>query len=138
VYSYRNEILIIDTNLKVVKKINTIDPIDTAKIKIDKIRSNKSTTFSAPPILVNASYSIWNRYIFIHSKIMARNEDEAFFHDSSVIDIYNLSNGKYLYSFYIPSYNYKPISGFQVFDNYLITLSDKYIIKYDIKLPKLL
>jgi hypothetical protein len=41
VYKFRNEILMIDTNLRLIKKMKTIDPIDSAKFTVSTIKSTQ-------------------------------------------------------------------------------------------------
>lgn len=134
-YYYRNEILLIDTNLNLVRKIKTIDPIDTARFKVSEIKSENAITFTSPPLLVNAKCSIWQKYLFVQSKLMGKHEDEARFNNSTVIDIYDLEKGNYVYSFYLPLINNRAIQQFSVIDNYVFTLTGKTISQYLIKLP---
>jgi hypothetical protein len=136
VYYYRNQILLIDTNLNLIKKIKTIDPIDSAKFTIDTLRSSNVVTFSSPPLFVNPGSSLWGQYIFIQSKVMGKGEDEVLFTNSTVIDIYDLQKGTYLYSLYLPNLNHVPIRQFRVIDGYIFTMHDHSITRYEVKLPR--
>jgi hypothetical protein len=100
-YYYRNEILLIDTNLKETGKIKTIDPIDTARIEISKIKS-KNASVATSSLLVNAKSATWKNYIFVLSKLMGKHEDNVKFKTSTVLDIYDLRNRSYRYSIYLP------------------------------------
>lgn len=134
-YYYRNQVLLLDTNLNVIGKIKTIDPIDTAKFQVSKINANKASTFSSTRLLVNARCSAWNNYLFIQSKLIGKHEDENSFKTSIVIDVYDIPRGIYLYSFYLPDLNFDPIRQFKVMDGCIMTLSGNFIVKYTIKLP---
>lgn len=135
VYFYRNQMLLLDTNLNLVKKVKTIDPIDSAKFKVSELKSRKASTFSSPNLLVNANYSTWKNYIFIQSKIMGLREDIEQFKNSSAIDVYDLEKHNYLYSFYLSNVNKAPIRDFEVYDDGIIALTGRLIVKYTIKLP---
>jgi len=135
-YYYRNQILLIDTNLKLIKKIKTIDPIDSVKFKVSKIKSENSVTLSSPSLIVNARCSTWNKYLFVQSKLMGQHEDETLFKTSTVIDVYDLETYKYRFSIYLPNFNNKPIRQFKVTGNYIYTLSDQFITMYTINLSK--
>ncbi len=135
-YFYRNEILLMDTNLNLIKKIKTIDPVDTAKFKVSKIESDQRITFSSPPLMVNANSSNYGNLMFVESKIQAKNDQEVRFKNSMTIDVYDLIKQRYLYSFYIRNYESQKTRQFQVIGNYIFTLSDQYLIRYSIKLPK--
>ncbi|MBB5439651.1 hypothetical protein HDC92_003347 [Pedobacter sp. AK017] len=55
--------MLIDTNLNLVKKIKTIDPIDSARFKVDQLRAEKSFTFASPTLMVNANCSNQGKYL---------------------------------------------------------------------------
>jgi hypothetical protein len=134
-YFYRNQVLLMDTNLNLVNKMKTIDPIDTAKFNIAKIESNQSITFSSPPLLVNANNCGYENLMFIESKLPGKNDEKPRFRNSVVIDVYELMTQRYLYSFYLRNSNHQQGTPFIVTGNYLFTLSDQYLIRYTIKLP---
>lgn len=131
-YYYRNEVTVMDTNLNVIRKFKTIDPIDSANFKITKL-SDQSLTFSTPPLLVNAKTAINGPYLFVQSKIMSRSEDEILLKKSAVIDVYNVLTGTYLSSIYLPLTNNQQPHQIFSFDNYVITLSGECLTKYTLK-----
>ena len=133
VYFYRNEFIYMDTNLNIILKGKTIDSIQTPQIKIARINSESTTTFSAPPLLVNKTCCADSNFLFINSGLRARNEYEDSYGQSSVIDIYSLKNGEYLYSFYIPDDNHKKIRSFQVFNHRLVALFDHTIMTFNVQ-----
>lgn len=136
-YIYRNQILLLDTNMNVLRKIKTIDPIDTVTFETAKIESSNSTAITSPATMVNSKMARWKKYLFILSKLMGRNEDQVLFTRSSVIDIYDLEQSKYLYSVYLPSQdkNTSPVSDLYVMNNYIYTISSHFINRYAVKLP---
>lgn len=136
VYYYRNQILLIDTNLNLLRKMKTIDPVDTAKFKVSTIKSSRSTTFSSPALLVNGNCSSWGNYLFVQSKLMGKHEDETSFKNSSVIDIYDLKKYSYLCSLYLPNFKGHSIRQFKVIGDSIFALSDRYIIRYTIQFPR--
>lgn len=134
VYRYRNQFICTDTTLNLLYKGNTIDTVSWAKIKVTEIESDKSITMAVPPIIVNRSSCVSGKWLFINSNLLAKNEDKNSFENSSVIDIYNLKDGQYQFSFYIPLHNNKKMREFKVFDTTLIALYDHYAIKYQLDL----
>lgn len=133
-YYYRNQILVLDTNLNLFRKIKTIDPIDTAKFKTDEMVSENSKVNTSPALLVNVNAATWKNYVFIQSALMGKGEDDLTFKKSAVIDVYNLDSGTYLYSFYLPNPDKAPVKEFTVFDGDIYTLSEHYLNKYKLKL----
>ena len=130
VYYYRNQFICADTSLNLLYRANTIDTVSRAKITVSEIQSNKSITLSSPPLLVNKKSCISGNRLFIHSNLLAKNEDKSTFESASVIDVYNLQNGEYQFSFYLPLYKGKKAREFQVADGMLIALYDNWILSY--------
>lgn len=134
-FSYRNQILVLDTNLRLIKKIKTIDHIDSARFEVSKINSANSQVITKPTILVNQNCATYKNYLLVHSKIMGKGEDDTKFNRHTTIDIYDILTGQYMYSFYLPQPTKKEISQFIVINDYVYTMSDSYINRYKIKLP---
>jgi hypothetical protein len=103
-YRYRNEYIIMDTSLNILRKGNTIDNTTKAQIAIAKIKSSASTTFASPPLMVNKHSSVSSNQLFVQSMLMAKNENPESLVSASVIDVYDLQTGKYRFSFYIHDY----------------------------------
>lgn len=132
VYRYRNQFICADTSLNLIYRGNTIDTISQAKIKVAEIKSDNSFTMSAPPLKVNNMSSVSGNWLFINSNLLAKNEDKKSFEEASVIDVYNLKDGQYHASFYLPQHNKQKMREFRILDNTLIALHDRYILQYHI------
>jgi hypothetical protein len=130
VYFYRNEFVCLDSNIKVIYQGHTIDSIQTPHIKLSRILSDQATTFSAPPLMVNYTACANADYLFVNSKLKAKNEDDLSFKENSVIDIYSLKSGEYRYSFYIPDHDHGKIKSFQVVDHKLVALYDHSLLTF--------
>lgn len=134
VYFYRNQFVCMDTNLNVLYRGRTIDTTSYAKIKVGTIQSENSRTFAAPPLTVNRVSCTANGWLFINSQLIANNEDPANFNKNFVIDIYNLQNGQYKYSFYLPGYRNEKLLNFQVRNRKLIAVYEHTLITFDISI----
>ncbi|SDL16251.1 hypothetical protein SAMN04487898_115158 [Pedobacter sp. ok626] len=132
-YYYRNQILQIDTNLNLAAITNTIDPIDSVKFTSATIKSENKMVQTSPPILVNAHCATWGNYLYVHSKVMGRREDNRKFDNAAVIDVYDLKLGSYLHSFYLHNQNKTAISDLLVDGNVLYTISGQYLNKYTLE-----
>jgi hypothetical protein len=127
-YFYRNQFLILDSNLQLLQKARTIDTVSQAQIRIHNFKDGTLSTFDAPPLIVNRKACVWKGLLFIHSGLLADNEDRKMFSNHSIIDIYDLRTGKYLYSFYIPRAGKYKVDDFQVFDSLIISIQGHYIV----------
>jgi len=133
IYYYRNQFLCIDTNLKRIYTGKTIDTISRAHIKLAHVKSDKATTMSAPPLKVNKSACASDQYIFINSALTANNEPHEVLNAVEIIDVYNLKDGKYKLSFYLPNLTGKRVSDFKVYGNKLVAIYGKYLTVYTLK-----
>jgi hypothetical protein len=131
-YMYCNVYAVIDTSLNLIYKGNTIDTITTPRIRMAKI-SKYAYTLASPPSRVNQNSFVYNRMLFVQSNIMGTNEHKRSFDTSSVIDVYDLVDNKYGFSFYVPDYNLEKISSFQVRRNHFIAIQGNAIINYTLR-----
>ena len=134
-YNYRNQILILDTNLKLIKSIKTIDDIDTVRFTVSQIKSTGQSVITNPTIMVNPRCATYQQFLLVQSKIMGKKEDDKKFEHSIVIDIYDISKGEYLYSISLHNATKSNISQMKVIDGYLYLMIGKYIQRYKISLP---
>jgi hypothetical protein len=89
-------------------------------------------TNSSPLNLVNRRAKIANHKLYIQATIQADNESKKVFSDNSVIDVYRMSDGLYLHSFYIPQYQSKKLNNFEVSGQTIIVLYDGYVAIYSL------
>jgi len=118
-FYYRGEFLCLDTNLKVSYKAKTIDTVKVARIFLQN-KAGGMTVHSAPPRLVNKSACVNGDKVYILSNLKADNESDENFNRSEVIDVYNLRNGRYSYSFYIPLLRKHKLYDFSINNNILV------------------
>lgn len=133
IYYYRNQFIKLDTNLNLIFRANTIDTNSVAKVSSDMIKSDHVYKLSSPPVFVNRASCVSGHYLYIHSALKADHQDQEEFDKNAVIDIYDLVNGKYKGSFYLPSYHGEKARSFRVSDHYIISLHGRYMLKS--KLP---
>lgn len=130
IYLYRNQFIVMDTDLKLDFIGKTIDTISKARIKVKYVASEKVTKLVAPPLFVNKSAATYGNYLFVHSGIMGRFEPINTWKKSSVIDVYNLTNNTYEFSFYIQNQGNEQLTKFLVFKDRLVCLVGNSILVY--------
>ncbi|MFN3753725.1 MauE/DoxX family redox-associated membrane protein [Flavobacterium sp.] len=129
-YYYRNEFIVTDNNLNLEYRANTIDTTTKAKLKIEKIKSTGETKMAAPPIIVNQLTAITNNLLLVNSNLRGRFESKSTWSNATVVDVYDLTNHSYLFSFYV--YDEE---GFRMKNCYatadaLYIISGHYLLKY--------
>lgn len=129
-YYYRNQFLVLNTDLTIKLKGKTIDTVSIAQLKI--ANTNGIKTMAAPPLIVNKRSTTYGNWLFVQSNLLAKNEHRKLFDDASVIDVYNLKNGHYKMSFYIPNFENHRIKDFKIIQDKLVTLYEHHIVVYTI------
>jgi hypothetical protein len=129
-YFYQNGFICMDTNLNLKLTARTIDTITKREIKVAHVGS--SYTLKQPPQFVNNLGAVAAGNLFLQSMLQADNEYSLDFTENAVIDVYNLINGFYKGSFYIPPYNGKKPHQFHVIEKTLYAIYGKTVILYDL------
>lgn len=104
-YKYRNQYLSADVNLSNVTYGKTIDTFSKAKLEVKYISSSKERKLAAPPFVVNKTIAINNDRLYVASALQGRYESTSLWKTATIIDVYNVDNKSYLFSF--PVYNNK-------------------------------
>lgn len=119
-YYYRNEFLVMDTTMQLQYTGHTIDTVSQAKLKIVQA-SNGQSQLGAPPLRVNRLSCAANGYLFVNSNLMGKDEKSSRFDAHAAIDIYDLADGSYRFSFYIPN---PQLLDFNIVDQTMVALFD--------------
>ena len=127
-YYYRNQVLVLDSNLRIVRSFNTIDTNTIAKIKLAPIKSQDIITLAETPKNVNKRISAHYGQVFVLSGQQSRNEESALFLNNSVIDIYDITSGKYVKSFYLPDLFGSKVKSFKVTGKQLWALYKHHLV----------
>lgn len=129
---FSNQFICIDTLLNILYKSQTIDTFSNPTINVlsETNRYSKIITNGSPLHLINLESKAENNRLYIHSSIQADNERNKDFKDHAVIDIYQISDGHYFGSFYIPDYKEERLKDFEVAGHKIIVLYKNYIIIY--------
>lgn len=135
-FFYSGEFTCLDTNFNVIYKAKTVDTITHANISLQSLRTdfkgktvNAITTKTSPKV-VNRRLAINNGKIFVQSYLKADNETMSEFKNSDVIDTYNIKDGSYLESFYLPRLQGQKLSEFKVYDNKIFAVYGNSIVVF--------
>jgi hypothetical protein len=133
-YRYRNEFMVMDSNVNLSYRGHTIDTNSVAKIKVGMMRSASARVLSAPPVVVNNKCAVSGNCLFVNSDLRAKNEPEGALKSRSVIDVYQLTDGRYIFSFYIYNLNGKEkLREFRVAGNTLVALFETHLQTFELE-----
>lgn len=131
-YTYRNQFMVMDTNVNLINRYHTIDTFSHARIKVVDIDGGRSRMVTGMPLVVNAESCVFGSCLFVRSNIMGKNEDEGKFKHGAVIDVYNLPTGEYLTSFYLANHRGNNLSQFKMYGGSLIAIFGNYLVRYEL------
>ncbi|BDU25159.1 hypothetical protein FLGSB24_19030 [Flavobacterium sp. GSB-24] len=126
IYYYRNEFLTADKKMKLIKKGKTIDTVSKAEIKVAQLSQGESQ-MSKPPLVINKASAVFGNLLFIKSKRIGKFEDEKMLKDASILDVYNLNDGRYISSMYIYHINGMEMTSFKVAADRVYAISGRYL-----------
>jgi len=133
---FKNQFYSADTNLNLVYKTNTIDTTFTgnAKTGIEWHGKDAKIIPSTARIEVNKYAFVGDSLLYIQSGLRGDNEGLNSFVKNDDIDIYNLSNGKYVGSIALAKQDNQSFKSAKLINDTLIILYTRKIVMY--KLPK--
>jgi uncharacterized membrane protein YphA (DoxX/SURF4 family) len=132
VYYYRNQFIVADSQLKLSYRGHTIDTNSVAKLKIAYLPEQGIKQFSAPPFTVNASSSVFKNLLFVHSNLEGKFESQKMLNQASVVDVYDIVENSYQFSFYVYHHNRQKMRSFVVTNSHLYALIEDQIVAYSL------
>jgi hypothetical protein len=129
IYAYRNEFIVIDEELNLLRKLHTIDTISRAHVNVHTLSDGKHE-MDAPPLIVNKYSAVHDHILFNESDLMGRYETREVWKQASIIDMYSTEEQEYLGSFYIYNRGKNPITRMLVTDTHLYALCGNEMVSY--------
>jgi len=131
-FYYKNQFLCLDKDLHTIYNGKTIDTCATAQIKVSRVASDNSLRVTSPPRQVNYKSAANNKWLFVQSAIAADNDTQESLRHLSVVDVYDVEDGNYQFSIYIPHFKDGKMIDFKVYDHLLVALYQGYVYFYQL------
>lgn len=120
-YSYRNEFIVMDSQLRRLAKMNTIDSTSKARISVTALQDG-TRRMNAPPVKVNENLALYRTLLFIQSNMRGKNEKYREWRKHATVDVYRTDAHQYLGSFRIERRRAKPMQDFLITGQHLYTV----------------
>jgi len=133
VYYYKNEYEIVSTDFKSVKNFKTIDTVSIPKLDIKQQSFSKQKSLGSNTTIINGLSASYGKKLYINTDRLGRYETKKALEYSSIIDVYNIQNGTYLFSFYLYRHTGDKLLSFKVYGNYIYALIGTKIHSFQIK-----
>ena len=129
-YYYRNEYLGIDQDLKLGFKGRTIDTISLAQLHIAKNVSKGQRKLGGNTLVVNKQTSTDDKFLLIDSPRIGKLEPESMLEDANILDVYDLRDQTYQFSFYLYKHEKSKAREFIIRNQRLYALQGNYLVAY--------
>ncbi|RZJ71733.1 DoxX family protein [Flavobacterium sp.] len=131
-YYYRNQFVVSDHNLQPLRQGKTIDTISRARVKVGTNRKGLRQMREAP-LLVNRRASLYKNLLFVNSMLPGKEEVDKLWKQASIIDVYDIRDGSYRFSFPLYDIDGNSLDSFKVIDDKIYLINEKWIVRYDLK-----
>ena len=135
VYYYQNQFIVFDSNLVSKYTGHTLDTNATVKFSVGFLDSHRKQVIAGNQQANNKRVVFAGSHLLIQSGLIAQNESPIVFSRFAVIDVFDLSDGHYQYSFYIPKPVDEAIRDFTVRNDHLYVLAGHMVFRYQLNLP---
>ncbi|KGO85909.1 hypothetical protein Q765_13845 [Flavobacterium rivuli WB 3.3-2 = DSM 21788] len=128
-YYYRNQFVVADQNLNLIRRGNTIDTTSHAKIRISELH-NGDRKLSAPPNFANKFSATAGNHLYVNSGLRGRFESAVQWKETAVIDVYDIAKKTYSYSLPVYPVNNEKLHAIYATEKRLFFLIDNAIVAY--------
>jgi hypothetical protein len=129
-YFYRNEYLVIRRDLKLEHRGKTIDTIKNAQVHIAENVSKGQRKLGGNTVLVNKNIATIGKYLLIDSPRLGKLEPEDMLDQANIIDVYDLSDQTYQFSFYLYKHEKSKIREIRIKDGVMYVLQGNHLVSY--------
>ena len=133
VYFYRNQFMIMDPDLKLVNREETIDTVRVAKIQLSQANKHGEVKMTTPPLEINKTAALYKNLMLIHSNRLGKYEEKTMLKQAAIIDVYNWKKRSYEFSFYLYTIGQKKVRAFNIYNNHLVSLIGDVLSVYQLK-----
>lgn len=133
IYRYRNTYEVINRNFSHHFSGQTIDTIRNAILDVSYYKSTGQHVLGAKSVVVNRSNATDGDYLFIESDRLGKYGDEDLQQVSNIIDVYNIMNSHYEFSFYIYHERGQHLTDFAISGDLLVAIIGKNILIFKLK-----
>lgn len=132
-YYYKNEYKIISKQLAHEFTGKTIDTIKNPILDISHHSKKGETKVGGKSVLVNLQSATSGNHLYIHSNRLGKFEDDKILKTASIIDVYDLRDNTYAFSFYLFHQRDQTLTEFKVTKDLLVAIVGDKLWLYKLK-----
>ncbi len=132
-YYYQNRYEVMDAGIQYLFSGKTIDTVSKPILNIRHHSKTDQYSKGGNTIVVNRHMASVQNYLLINSDRLGRYEDKDIPESAAIIDVYDIAENKYEFSFYLGHQPGRKLDGFRIDKNLLIALVDGRLWIYKLK-----
>ena len=122
-----------DKSLSYLFTGKTIDTISSPVLDIAHYTTKDQYKLGGNSVIVNRQTATYGNYLYIHSDRLGSYEDDKILHSAGIIDVYNITDNSYAFSFYLFHQRDKKLSAFTIYKDLLVAIVDDRLWLYHLK-----
>ncbi|MDF0716984.1 hypothetical protein PY092_12550 [Muricauda sp. 334s03] len=122
VYYYRNEFMLMDSELGQLNRQRTIDTVQSAQIQVAKENRKGMVQMKSPSLLVNKAACLSEDLMLIESDRLGKNDNLDGLEQSTIIDVYNHKKRTYEFSLHLDHIKKEKVKEFSLYHGQLMAL----------------
>ncbi len=131
-YYYRNQYIVSKQNLELEFRGRTIDTVSKAQLHIAENNTKDQRKLGGNTVLVNKNSATTQELLLIDSPRLGKLEPENMMEEANLIDVYDLSDQSYRFSFYLYKHEKSKAREFIIKNRMLYALQGNYLVAYKI------
>lgn len=132
-YFYKNSYEVADKGFSYQFAGKTIDTISSPVLDIAHYTTKDQYKLGGNSVIVNKQTATYGNYLYIHSDRLGRYEDDKILHSAGIIDVYDITDNSYVFSFYLFHQRDKKLSAFTIYKDLLLAIVDNKLWLYRLK-----
>ncbi|MEM0519024.1 MauE/DoxX family redox-associated membrane protein [Aequorivita flava] len=133
VYYYKNQFLVASPNLTEIQNQNTIDTIQVPQIDVKKLTSSQQRQLGGKSVRINGLTASYGNYLFVNSDRLGKYEPEEIIENAAIMDVYNIHDQTYEFSFYLYYNKKEKLLSFTVYGRNIYALIGSHLYQFAIK-----
>lgn len=132
-YYYRNSYEISNKYLTHISMGKIIDTISEAIVKFDHFKKQDKLKLGGEAVVVNIRCATSGDYLYVQSERLGKYDDEDIAKVAGIIDVYDITDNSYAFSFYLYHEPQEKIKEFKVYKDLLIAIVEDTLLIYKLK-----
>lgn len=124
--------MVVNESLNEVRRGKTIDTFSRAKIQVKYLAKSKERKMTAPPFIVNKTMTVYDNLLLVASALPGKYEAMELVQTATIIDVYDLANNSYLFSFPIYNIGKEKMKSFSIQDKKLYAILGTHLVVYQL------